>query len=154
MPGHKWSLEVASEKLELPDFQLPICYFLYDQTYPNAWVPSSQVSIDVCPVFKSRIAVFYGASATFCAPSDPSGSHGMHCEFIQATPSWQKGHAWYDYIFTKMQPKSTGQMQGLNLLVFSSSSQWSTGIHFTHVLLSNHSLLLVMGQIIKQVFGW
>ena len=105
---------MASKNLKLPHFQLLICHFLYDQTYPNAQVPFSQVSIDACPAFRGKIAVFYGASANFCAPSDPSGLHGMHREFIQATPSWHKAHTWYDCIFINMHPESTG-MGGLQV---------------------------------------
>ena len=105
---------MASKNLKLPHFQLLICCFLYDQTYPNAQVSSSQVSIDACPASRGKIAVFYDASATFCAPSDPSGLHGMHREFIQATPSWHKGHAQYNCIFINMHPESTG-MWGLQV---------------------------------------
>ncbi|KAF8258880.1 hypothetical protein EI94DRAFT_1619300, partial [Lactarius quietus] len=36
----------------------------------------------------SDISVFHSAIATFFAPSDVSGSHGMWCECIHSTPSW------------------------------------------------------------------
>lgn len=100
--------------LELPDFPQLIRRFLYDQIYPNARVPSSQVSINVCPVFEGRIAVFYSACATFRAPSDPSGPRSMRREYIRATPSWRNGHARYDCIFVNVRPELEG-MRGLEV---------------------------------------
>ncbi|KAF8805466.1 hypothetical protein BYT27DRAFT_7104486 [Phlegmacium glaucopus] len=37
----------------------------------------------------SPISVYHSAVASFYAPSDPSGIQGMHCEWIQSTPSWR-----------------------------------------------------------------
>ncbi len=100
--------------LKLSDFLQLICCFLYDQTYPNAWIPSFQVLIDVCPVFVGKISVFYNASVTFCAPSDPSGPLNMCCELIRATPSWWKDHAQYDCVFVNTWPELAG-MWGLEV---------------------------------------
>ena len=66
-----------------------ICQFLYDQKYPDSHVTGADVSLDVCPHFTRMISVFASAAATYYAPSDPSSLCGMHCEHIQATPSWQ-----------------------------------------------------------------
>jgi hypothetical protein len=114
MPGHKWTQDVASQNLELPDFPHLIRRFLYDQIYPNARIPSSQVSIDACPVFEGKVSVFYSASATFRAPSDPSGPRSMRREYIRATPNWQNGHARYDCIFVNVRPELDG-MRGLEV---------------------------------------
>jgi hypothetical protein len=107
-------LDTAVLKLELPDFPQLIRRFLYDQTYPNARFPSSQVSIDACPVFVGKISIFYSSSATFRAPSDSSGPSSMHREYIRATPSWRKGHPRYDCIFINTQPELAG-MRGLGV---------------------------------------
>lgn len=107
-------MDTAARKLELPDFPQLIRRFLYDQTYPNARFPSSQVSIDACPVFVGKISIFYSASATFRAPSDPSGPSSMRREYIRATPSWRKGHPRYDCIFINTQPELAG-MRGLGV---------------------------------------
>jgi hypothetical protein len=88
--------------------------FLYDQIYPHARVPSSRVSIDACPVFQGKISVFLCASATFRAPSDPSGPRSMHREYIRATPAWRKGHSRYDCVFINAQPDLPG-MRGLEV---------------------------------------
>ena len=113
-PEHKWPLDVASRNLELPDFPQLIRRFLYDQTYPDARIPLSQVSIDACPAFVSKISVFYSASATFRAPSDPSGPRSMHREYIRATPNWQNGHARYDCVFVNVRSELDG-MRGMEV---------------------------------------
>lgn len=77
-------------------------------------MPSSNVSIDACPTFEGKISVFYSASATFRAPSDPSGPRSMRCEYIRATPTWRNGHARYDCVFVNVQPELLG-MRGLEV---------------------------------------
>jgi len=47
----------------------------------------------------SKISVFHSAVATFLAPSDPSGSHGMRRERIRSTPSWRGREPRYDCAF-------------------------------------------------------
>ncbi len=119
---------MASRKLELPDFPQLIHRFLYNQIFPNACIPASQVSIDACPVFEGNISIFYSACAIFHAPSDPSGPCSMRQEYIQATPSWQKGCAQYDCIFISLQPELPG-MQGLGVacvFLFFSITHWNT----------------------------
>jgi hypothetical protein len=108
-------LDTAVQKLELPDFPQLIRHFLYNQTYPNGRFSSSQVSINACPVFTGKISVFYNASATFRAPSDPSGPSSMRREYICATPSWRKGRARYDCVFVNARPE-LGGMRGLEVV--------------------------------------
>ncbi len=109
--GYKWNLDVASQKLELPNFQQLIYRFLYDQSYPNARIPSSLVSIDACPLFDSKISVFYSASAIFRAPSDPSGLCSMCREYIRANPTWRKGQPQYDCVFINAKPELPGMQR-------------------------------------------
>ena len=35
-----------------------------------------------------KVDVFHSATATYCAPSDPSSQKGMRQEYIRSTPSW------------------------------------------------------------------
>lgn len=105
---------MACQKLELPEFPELLRRFLYNQIYPHARISSSNVSIDACPVFVGKISVFYSASATFRAPSDPSGPRGMRCEYIRAAPTWRKGHSRYDCVFVNAQPDLPG-MRGLEV---------------------------------------
>jgi len=107
-------MATACKKLELPEFPQLLRRFLYDQIYSHAWVPSSCVSIDACLVFQGKIFVFLCASATFRAPSDPSGPCSMHREYIRATPAWQKDHPRYDCVFVNTRPDLSG-MRGLDV---------------------------------------
>lgn len=75
-----------------------------------------------CPVLTGKISVFSSASATFYAPSDPSGITGMRREHIRAVPSWRRGPGRYDCVFINTHPELEG-MRGLDvarvLLLFS-----------------------------------
>jgi hypothetical protein len=153
-PGFKWNLAMACQKLELPEFPELLRRFLYDQIYPHARIPSSDVSIDACPAFVGKISVFYSASATFRAPSDPSGPRGMQCEYIRATPSWRKGHSRYDCVFVNAQPELPG-MRGLQVArVFLFFFHLCIRVHVIHAPLCSGSLLSVTNQMLKQVTGW
>ena len=101
-------------KIGTPHFPQLLRRFLYDQIYPNARVPSSHISIDACPVLEGKFSIFYSASATFRAPSDPSGPCSMRHEYIRATPSWRRGHSRYDCVFINTQPELPG-IQGLQV---------------------------------------
>ena len=114
LSGFKWNLPTACKKLELPGFPQLLRCFLYDQTYPDARIPSSHVSIDACPAFQGKISVFPSASATFRAPSDPSGPRGMRREYIRATPTWRSSHSRYDCVFVNARPELPG-MCGLEI---------------------------------------
>ena len=46
-----------------------------------------------------KIRVFYSATATFRAPSDPSGIRSMRREQIRTAPSWRNGAPRYDCAF-------------------------------------------------------
>jgi hypothetical protein len=114
LSGYKWSLATACNKLEAPEFPQLLRRFLYDQKYPHARIPSSRVSINACPMVHGKISVFFSASATFRAPSDPCGPRGMRREYIRATPAWRKGHARYDCVFVNARPELPG-MRGLEV---------------------------------------
>ena len=112
--GFKWKLNTACIKLQLPEFPELLRRFLYDQLYPNAHFPSAHVSINACPVFTGKISVFPCASATFRAPSDPSGPRSMRREYIRAAPTWRNGYARYDCVFVNSRPELSG-MRGLTV---------------------------------------
>ena len=69
--------------------------------------------LGICPQFDSPISVFFSASATFYAPSDPSGTGGMHKEFIRATPRWRNGAPRWDCVFV---PQKSARQAGAGLL--------------------------------------
>lgn len=88
--------------------------FLYDQLYPDSWIPSSALSVSAYPQFNGKISIFYNATATFHAPSDISNVAGMRREYIRATPSWRNKTSRYDTAFINTNPDLEG-MRGLEV---------------------------------------
>ena len=93
--------------LEQPTFPFLVKRFLYQQLYPSSEVlfseaPASSLNIN------GTIHIFHSSKATFCAPSDISGIHGMRCEHIRATSSWRGGPARYDCILINSDPNVEG----------------------------------------------
>ena len=97
-------------ELMLPTFPALLRRFLYDQVYPDNVLSLSEVALSACPLFDDKIHIYNSAVATFYAPSDPSGSGGMHREYIRATPSWRKGPARYDCAFLNTDPNVPGML--------------------------------------------
>ncbi|KAH9021546.1 hypothetical protein EDB84DRAFT_1589616 [Lactarius hengduanensis] len=64
--------------------------FLFDQLNPDQ-LPAVQQPWVALPNIQSKVLVFHSARAIFYAPSDVSGSHGMHRQIIRSTPSWRSG---------------------------------------------------------------
>ena len=67
-------------------------HFLFYQLNPGSDIEPDDLPLDQCPVlWDSRISVFHSATATFRAPSNPSGPGGMYRELIHSTPMWKRG---------------------------------------------------------------
>ncbi|EIM87672.1 uncharacterized protein STEHIDRAFT_56247 [Stereum hirsutum FP-91666 SS1] len=101
--------------------------FLYDQLLApdlaaQGFSSDDVDSVDDLPLIFSSISVFHSAVATFYAPSDESGIHGMRRERIRSTRSWRKGPARRDCAFVVQDQEEKG-MKGLDvvriLLLFS-----------------------------------
>jgi hypothetical protein len=88
--------------------------FLYDILNPNSVIPGADISIEQCPVFFGRVRVYHSATSIYYAPSDISGTGGMHRERIRATPSWYKGAARYDTVFITKDQEQDG-FRGLHV---------------------------------------
>ena len=58
------------------------------------------------------VSVFASAVATFFAPSDPSGIHGMRHERIRSTPCWRGSEPRYDCAFVVEDEEKSG-MSGM-----------------------------------------
>jgi len=72
----------------LPDL---VRRFLFYQLDPTSNVEPDDLPLEQCPVlWDSRVSVFHSATATFRAPSNPSGPGGMYREIIHSTPHWTK----------------------------------------------------------------
>jgi hypothetical protein len=70
---------------------------------------------DQLPSITSKTSVFSSAMATFYAPSDPSGRHGMQCERIRSTPSWRGRERRHDCAFIVTDDSKPGMM-GINVV--------------------------------------
>ncbi|KAI0251372.1 hypothetical protein BJV78DRAFT_1316789 [Lactifluus subvellereus] len=91
--------------------------FLYDQSHPNAEICGMDVLLDLCPEISSqlRVNVFHSATSTYYAPSDLSGTGGMHRERIRATPCWKGGPGRYDCVYVEKDADLEG-FRGLHVV--------------------------------------
>ncbi|KZT64211.1 hypothetical protein DAEQUDRAFT_679009 [Daedalea quercina L-15889] len=100
---------LISQELREPELVPKIRRFLYDRLYSTADITSDDVDISDCPQFSGRIAVYHSASAVFYAPSELSGTGGMHREIIRSNPSWQRGrYARHDTVLVNVDPEEPG----------------------------------------------
>ncbi|KAG1868058.1 hypothetical protein C8R48DRAFT_771763 [Suillus tomentosus] len=95
------NIQTLSLELELPRLPLLIQEFIHDQHYSEDPNPP-EFDLATAQVFLGKVAVFNSAAASFHAPSDLSGTGGMRCEHIWATPSWRGGEPRHDCIFVNM----------------------------------------------------
>jgi hypothetical protein len=116
--GLSWSVErkqkvhALAAQIHQPNLENLIRRFLYDQLHQDHG-PPPDVDISMCPQFFGKISVFHSASATYYAPSDPSGIGGMRRECIRASPSWHKGRPRYDCVLVTTD--NLGGMRGLDV---------------------------------------
>jgi len=67
-------------------------HFLFYQLNPTSTIEPDQLILPMCPmVWDSKVSVYHSATATFRAPSNPSGPGGMYREVIRSTPFWSRG---------------------------------------------------------------
>src|SRR5258707_7794315 len=103
----KQTAESVQQTLKQPDFVDLICRFLYAQRHPESNI--KHISLDNLPAFHEKVTLYPSAVATFYAPSDISGTGGMHCEYICTTLDWGKKHECrYDCIFVNSDPSASG----------------------------------------------
>ncbi|EIW74521.1 hypothetical protein CONPUDRAFT_66962 [Coniophora puteana RWD-64-598 SS2] len=118
--------ELAQE-LELPDFDLiyQIRCFLYNEALPSSRRGTEDLSLiplSQLPRFNSttRIFMYNSAIATFRAPSDLSGLHGMRHERIRSTPMWRSEAPRCDCAFVSANKEVAGMlgMEVVRVLAF------------------------------------
>lgn len=55
-------------------------------------ITPDELTLSACPlIWDSKVSVYHSATATFRAPSNPSGPGGMYREVIRSTPFWPRG---------------------------------------------------------------
>ncbi|KAI6024354.1 hypothetical protein EDC04DRAFT_2869494 [Pisolithus marmoratus] len=72
------------------------------------------VPLDECPLYDGPIHVYNSACSMFYAPSDMSGIHSMHCEYIYFCPEWRNTGPCYDCVYVVTDPCAEG-MLGLDV---------------------------------------
>ena len=76
------SIADLATEINQPDLIEHVRRFLYDQPYPDSNLPSSNISLNVCPTFMGKVSIFLSAVATYYAPGNSCGIGGMHHEHI------------------------------------------------------------------------
>ncbi|OSD01140.1 hypothetical protein PYCCODRAFT_1369831, partial [Trametes coccinea BRFM310] len=100
---HGKTADHIGAEFSIPSLSDLIRRFLYYELGPScseaAAHSGATLPLDLCPPFSDgAISVHYSATATFYAPSDPSGVSGMRREIIRANPLWRGRHARFDCV--------------------------------------------------------
>ncbi|EKM77022.1 hypothetical protein AGABI1DRAFT_101971 [Agaricus bisporus var. burnettii JB137-S8] len=85
--GYPRNIDSIAEHIQIANFSILTRRFLYDQLDPLALFPAESVPHNRLPEILSDIAIYHSAVATFYAPSDPSGLHGIYR--LRCTPQWR-----------------------------------------------------------------
>jgi len=113
-PGYLRNAESLGSSVGVPRLVGYLRRYLYDQQNPNSDIVGMDAALGNCPAWNPRTAVtvFSSAVATYYAPSDISGTGGMHRERIRATTKWHGDDLGrYDCVFI-----GTGQALGFRHL--------------------------------------
>ncbi|KAH7917799.1 hypothetical protein BV22DRAFT_1108505 [Leucogyrophana mollusca] len=108
------TVAALADEISVPHLRRLIRHFLFSQLHPEDERDPADVPAAACPRHEGKINVYNSATATFYAPSDPSGVGGMRREHICACPIWQNEHARYDCVFVSFDSSSEG-MRGLEI---------------------------------------
>ena len=108
------SLEVLATHIDQPRLPALTRHFLFDQINRNPEVTSDDVDLEDCPVIHGKISVFHSAVASFFAPSDECGLHGMRWERIRSCPLWRGKAPRRDCAFVVEDEDKPG-MHGMNV---------------------------------------
>ncbi|KAI0808970.1 hypothetical protein BC629DRAFT_1480632 [Irpex lacteus] len=99
-------VDTIAAKLNEPRLQELCRRFLYDQLHPDAPMTGEEVSLHECPYFYGRVSRFYSGRAIIYAPSEDSGTTGLHTETIRSHPHWRRGRARYDTVLVQNGPEA------------------------------------------------
>jgi hypothetical protein len=84
------SFQTLGEHIGQANLNDLVRYFLFHEQDPTY---IGTPPLPLCPITTtlSKISVFHSATATFCAPSNPSGAGGLYHETIRCAPKWLSG---------------------------------------------------------------
>jgi hypothetical protein len=110
------ALELAAT-FHQPDFHELIRRFLFNQSrlHEVDAPAASEVPLEQCPQFDSKLSVYHTLLAVFYSPSDPCGIRGMRRESIRSTPCWRNQAPRHDTVFVESDPTLSG-IRGLDVV--------------------------------------
>ncbi len=82
--------------------------FLYDQLYADEEHSSNNVNASYWPSFRGQVCVYHSAKVFFYAPSEISGTGGMHTEVIRSNPHWRNSYPRFDTVLIDLDPDIPG----------------------------------------------
>ncbi|KAI6023176.1 hypothetical protein BKA83DRAFT_119342 [Pisolithus microcarpus] len=85
-----------------------LCHFLQLQLYCDDNHDPEDVPLDKCPLYDGPIHVYNSVCSMFYAPSDMSGIHSMHCEYICSCPEWRNMGPHYNCVYVVTDPHVEG----------------------------------------------
>ncbi|KAG1897368.1 uncharacterized protein F5891DRAFT_1129955 [Suillus fuscotomentosus] len=103
-----------ANEVAVPNLQRLIRDFMFSQRNRGDHHDPEDIPTGSYPQNEGKLQVFNSASATFLAPSDPSGVSGMRREHIRACPLWRNEYLHNDCVFINTDSDAQG-MQGLEV---------------------------------------
>ena len=87
------TVDALGERFNQRNLPELVCRFLYLQDNLDTNQDVEDIPLAECPYLfdVTDVSVFHSAQATFFAPSNYSGVHGMYREIIRSTPRWTRG---------------------------------------------------------------
>jgi hypothetical protein len=105
-------IQAVAMRLHQPHLKELARRFLYNELYATGDNTADDVPLNECPELSGHISVHYSAAATFYAPSELSGTGGLHREIIRSNPAWQNAYPRYDTVLINIDPTADG-MHGM-----------------------------------------
>ncbi|KAI0351062.1 hypothetical protein OH77DRAFT_1506733 [Trametes cingulata] len=113
-PAYKCKISDLADVLEQPELLTHIRRFLYRRQHPEDDLNDADLAALPYVWAGSKASVYYSATATFYAPSEQAGPHGMHREIIRSTPLWYGLYPRYDTVLVSTDPNAIG-MDGMTV---------------------------------------
>ncbi|KAG1804349.1 hypothetical protein EV424DRAFT_1330679 [Suillus variegatus] len=114
LTGTILSMAALADEVAVPNLRHLIRDFMFSQCNRDDRHDPEDIPTGSYPRNEGKLQVFNSASATFLAPSDPSGVGGMRREHIRACPLWRNEYPRNDCVFINTDSDAQG-MRGLEV---------------------------------------
>ena len=112
--GYPRSLDALAVHINQPQLPALTRCFLFDHLNKKSGITSDEVDLEDCPKIEGKISVFHSAIASFYAPTDECGLHGIRRERIRSCPLWRGKAPRRDCAFIVEDEDKPG-MRGMNI---------------------------------------